>query len=63
MSEEITIEQLREMARRAGLDLPDSELELIFPGVRRALKQAAELRQIFSAANEPAATFRLKAGR
>lgn len=62
MSEEITIEQLRGMARKAGLDLPDSELQSILPGVQRALKQAAELRQIFPAAGEPAATFRPKPG-
>lgn len=57
MTLEITIEQLREMARKAGLDLTDSELQRILPGVQRAKKQAAELREMIGADDEPAITF------
>jgi hypothetical protein len=39
------------------LDLSDDELERLFPGVNRARKQAAELRELIAAGDEPAAHF------
>jgi hypothetical protein len=55
--DEITTDDLHAMARRAGLDLSDDELERLFPGVNRARKQAAELRELIAAGDEPAAHF------
>ena len=57
MVPEITIEGLRAMAQGAGLRLSDEELQRLLPGVNRAKKQAAELREIIATATEPAATF------
>ena len=57
MTEEMTLDNLSKMAAQAGLKLPDDELEKLLPGVNRARKQAAELRQFLSDATEPAATF------
>jgi hypothetical protein len=56
MVEEL-IENLRIASKRAGLDLSDDELERLFPGVNRARKQAAELRELIAAGDEPAAHF------
>jgi hypothetical protein len=56
MVEEL-IENLRIASKRAGLDLSDDELERLFPGVNRARKQAAELRELIAAGDEPAALF------
>ena len=47
------------MAERAGLKLNETELQRLLPGVNRAKKQAAELRNLIGAENEPAATFDL----
>jgi hypothetical protein len=57
MADEMTIEEIRARAREAGLNLPDEELQRLLPGVNRAKKQAAELRDIVAADDEPAATF------
>ena len=45
------------MADRAGLKLSEDELQRLLPGVNRAKKQAAELRELLKPADEPAATF------
>ena len=58
MNSEITIESLRLMAQAAGLNLSDEELQRLLPGVNRAKKQAAELREILASSDEPATTFR-----
>lgn len=58
------IENLRIAAKRAGLDLSDEELQRLLPGVNRARKQAAELRELIATTDEPAAKFTaLAAGR
>lgn len=57
MVHEITLENLRTMAERKGLELPDDELQRLLPGVNRALKQAAELRELVALADEPAGKF------
>jgi len=56
---EITIDQLRVMAERAGLSLGEDELRRMLAGVNRSKKQAAELRELTVAESEPAATFNL----
>jgi hypothetical protein len=58
MEREITLDNLRLMAQRAGLELDDDELRRLLPGVNRAKKQVAELRALIAAEIEPAATFR-----
>jgi len=60
MSQEISIDGLRKMAERAGLELSEDELRRLLPGVNRSKKQAAELRELIAAADEPAATFDLQ---
>jgi hypothetical protein len=57
MNEEITLEELRGMATRAGLTLSEDELQRLLPGVNRARKQAAELRPLISMTDEPTGTF------
>ena len=58
METEITLEDLRIMAQRAGLNLADDELQSLLPGLNRAKKQAAELRVLIAFETEPAETFR-----
>ena len=61
MAEELTLEKLKSMAQRRGLTLPQEELQKLLPGVTRARKQAAELRDLLARTDEPAGVF--KAGR
>ena len=60
---EITLDDLRKMARRAGLQLADDELQRLLPGVNRSKKQVAELRALIATENEPAATFNAADGK
>lgn len=57
MEREITIEELRLIAERSGLNLSEDELRRLIPGVRRARLQAAELRDLLRSSDEPALTF------
>jgi hypothetical protein len=57
MTDEITLDELRGMAVQAGLKLADEELQKLLPGVKRARKQAAELRQFLSDTTEPSTIF------
>lgn len=57
MVRELSLEDLRAMAERAGLSLADDELKRLLPGVNRARKQAAELRETVAVAVEPAGVF------
>jgi Ca2+-binding EF-hand superfamily protein len=57
MDQEITLDNLRKMAQRAGLKLSDDELQRLLPGVNRSKKQATELSELVAAGNEPASTF------
>jgi hypothetical protein len=67
MAEELTLENLKTMAERRGLRLAedelqrlrltDDELQRLLPGVIRARKQAAELREIVVREDEPAGAF------
>jgi hypothetical protein len=57
MSDQMTLEELRTLAQRAGLRLSENELERLLPGVIRARQQAAALRELIGADDEPAAVF------
>lgn len=57
MEDPITIDGLRQMAERNGLKLSEDELQRLLPGVNRAKKQAAELRELLKPGDEPASTF------
>lgn len=57
MSDQITLEELRTLAQRAGLQLSENELERLLPGVIRARQQAAALRALIGADDEPAGVF------
>lgn len=56
MVKELTIENLRSLSIQAELKLSDEELQRLLPGVNRVRKQAAELRALVSANDEPSAT-------
>ena len=58
MAEDLTLEKLEAMAQRRGLTLPQEELQKLLPGVIRARKQAAELRDLITAGDEPAGAFK-----
>jgi Ca2+-binding EF-hand superfamily protein len=57
MADEMTIEEIRALAREAGLNLPDEELQRLLPGVARSKKQAVDLRRLIGVDDEPAAAF------
>ncbi|MGH7874234.1 MAG: hypothetical protein ACREQO_18745 [Candidatus Binatia bacterium] len=57
MATEITIQELQQMAQRAGLALADEELRRLLPGVNRARKQVTELRELVTMRDEPAGIF------
>jgi hypothetical protein len=57
MAMEITLEELRVIALRAGLNLADEELQKLLSGVNRSRKQATELRELVADGSEPAAIF------
>ena len=57
MADEITLDDLSKLAAQAGLKLSDDELQKLLPGVNRARKQVAELRQLISDSTEPAGVF------
>ena len=64
MATEMSLDDLSKMASRAGLKLPEDELQELLPGVNRALRQAAELRQLIEDGTEPAsAVSALKVGK
>jgi Ca2+-binding EF-hand superfamily protein len=55
---QITLDELRNMARQAGLKPSDDELQRLLPGINRSRKQVAELRAIVSLETEPAISFK-----
>jgi len=55
---QIILDELRNMARQAGLKLSDDELQRLLPGINRSRKQVAELRAIVSLETEPAVSFK-----
>ena len=57
MAGKMTLDDLSRSAARAGLELPEDELQKLLPGVNRALRQAAELRQLIADGTEPASAF------
>ena len=57
MAGELTLENLKALAERRGLRLSEDELQRLLPGVIRARKQAAELREIVAREDEPAGAF------
>jgi Asp-tRNA(Asn)/Glu-tRNA(Gln) amidotransferase C subunit len=57
MNPEITLDDVRRFAKLAGLNLSEDELQRLVPGINRAKKQAAELRDIVAAEREPASIF------
>ena len=57
MAEALTVENLRTIAAQRGLKLTDEELQKLLPGVIRSRQQAAELRELLTLSDEPAAVF------
>jgi len=56
MPDEITLDEVRAIAQRAGLNLAEDELQRLLPGIQRARKQAGELRALITDNFEPANT-------
>ncbi len=52
--EELTLDTLRELEARTGLEIPDDELADMIPGVMRNLAMAKALRKWADASVEPA---------
>jgi hypothetical protein len=63
MAAEITLDELRARAERAGLTMIENELIKLLPGVNRSHKQAKALRDLLSQTDEPAGVFTLVGGR
>lgn len=63
MPSEVTLDELRARAQRAGLELSEDELKQLLPGVNRACKQVNELRALVSHDDEPASVFGAAAGK
>ena len=57
MAEALTVENLKTIAAQRGLKLTDEELQKLLPGVIRSRQQAAELRELLTLPDEPAAVF------
>ena len=57
MVTEITRDELRVRAARAGLELSEDELNQLLPGVNRAYGQVIDLRALLSDGDEPSAVF------
>ena len=57
MAEALTVENLKTIAEQRGLKLADEELPQLLPGVMRARRQAAELRELLTLPDEPAGVF------
>ena len=57
MVSEITRDELRVRAARAGLELSDNELDQLLPGENRAYNQADDLRKLVTNTDELAAVF------
>ena len=62
MADETSLNQLRDMAQRAGLNLSEDELQKLLTGVNRTRQQADELRQLLSSQVEPAGHFSARKG-
>ena len=59
---ELTLEQLQAAAQGRRLTLSPEELQKLLPGVIRARKQAAELRDLLARTDEPAGIFKATRG-
>ena len=63
MAEDLTFDALRVLAKRAGLNLSDEELQRLLPVVNRSRNQALALRELVSDAIEPSGSFDASKGR
>lgn len=54
---ELSLQQLTELAKVLGLDLPPDRLEQVLPEVQRLWRQAQRLREVLGASEEPATRF------
>src|SRR5207247_1711709 len=57
LATEITLDELRPMAARAGLKLSEEELQKLLSGVNRSRKQVTDLREFMTDTLEPAGIF------
>ena len=63
MADDLTFDALRMLAKRAGLNLSDKELQRLLPVVNRSRNQALALRELVSDAIEPSGSFDASKGR
>jgi hypothetical protein len=57
MATDLSLDELRSMTARAGLNFSEEELQKLLPGVNRSRKQVAELRELVTDNLEPASAF------
>ena len=57
MKADLSLDELRSMAFRAGLNLAEEDLEKLLPGINRSRKQTADLRDLIGDNVEPAGAF------
>ena len=59
---ELTLEEARFLAARAGLNLTEAQLQAILPGVNRGKAQVEDLRGVVNKNDEPAGAFNATSG-
>ncbi len=62
MTQQSDLNELRAAAARAGLELPDEELQRLAAGIARSRAQAGELRAVIRPDDEPAGIFLAETG-
>ena len=63
MAQDMAPDELQMLAKRAGLNLSDEELQRLLPVVNRSRNQALALRELVSDAIEPSRSFDASKGR
>ena len=63
MAQDMAPDELRMLAKRAGLNLSDDELQRLLPVVNRSRNQALALRELVPDAIEPSGSFDASKGR
>lgn len=60
--QQVTLDEAKVLAARAGLPLTDAELQDLLPGLTRSWSQTADLREMIAKTDEPAGVFDANTG-